>query len=136
MSLRAITGAEGQVVAWNKENIFKIPDEITIKIFMYLDIESLARIAQACKRLFSLTQETLLWKQLYIRDFCNSNPELVEPRKEWKKYCPDPAVSLYKKHWKSHYASVLHLRKLKELAKQRIPHITTLEIQKLQTTNR
>ncbi len=75
------------------EEMEKLPDEIVLEIFLFLDIPSLGAIFSLSKRFSSLAEKSSLWKAVTLRAF----PFAEDIQVGWKEYCQKLIV--VKREW-------------------------------------
>lgn len=56
------------------ENVFdKLPDELCVKLFSWIDSRDLSNISKVCKRFDSLVWQPILWRTITLKGFCPSS---------------------------------------------------------------
>jgi F-box protein 11 len=53
---------------------YKLPDEVMLKIFSYLDDSDLCRVAQVCRRFHTVSNDSNLWRHVFQSVFEYSRP--------------------------------------------------------------
>ncbi|XP_063359869.1 uncharacterized protein LOC134649083 [Cydia amplana] len=68
-------------LGYSSASLIGVPEEVFLKIMLYLPIHEIIQLSMLCKRLNYLIDNETLWHELCIRDFGN---QLITSFKGWK----------------------------------------------------
>eukprot|EP00091_Calanus_sinicus_P023348 TRINITY_DN7838_c0_g1_i1.p1 TRINITY_DN7838_c0_g1~~TRINITY_DN7838_c0_g1_i1.p1 ORF type:complete len:272 (-),score=65.66 TRINITY_DN7838_c0_g1_i1:81-896(-) len=105
-----------------------VPPEISLKIFKYLDVQSLLRLGGVSKQLSWVCKEKNIWRQIFLRDFGSRSFAISRFTNTLNNSEEEDWLSLYKEHYLN--------KKEQESSRSRIPPAPSSPSQILRTTLR